>query len=316
MDQYIEKALIKCGLPDEMRMHIGARITLSQCQTLIARAPIPLEEKKQLLQESTEEIDRALNATQAGVFYLFMEWYDTDVFIEKSSGMGLFQSLDEVMTFISNELKDEDSGDLDTDTWFRIELWRPDSDPERSVLAYEYYTFKDEICWFNKMVPDKDDNGNIYYRPESRKFSAGRFDLNLSTPYKTGDIVKIDCRPFGPTARAVVLEDDAQFDCCMPTIVFRVPFTDRWRVTALKHRRFYADAEMRSYEPMLSPLYRLKKVPDEELQEEDDMLRRLSEYVRKDPTKAKRIWERISDDVSEVEMEKLLDELAEGRHEA
>ena len=41
-----------------------------------------------------------------GEFYLFSEWYDTDSFVEKSFGQGLFSSMKEVMDYIDNEIEE------------------------------------------------------------------------------------------------------------------------------------------------------------------------------------------------------------------
>ena len=40
----------------------------------------------------------------------------------------------------------------------------------------------------------------------------------------------------------------------------------------MKHRRLYKDIGWHTYEPMLSPLYRLRKVNDDEMTEEDTKL--------------------------------------------
>ena len=121
------------------------------------------------------------------------------------------------------------------------------------------------------MRPEVQDNGNTYYRPASRRFTSGKVDLNRSVPYRTGDIVLIDCRPFGPPFHAMVLDSRYEYDCCFPTIFFKIPFTDEYRITALKHKRFYKHAEVDFYEPMLSPLFRLRRVKPEEMTEEDEI---------------------------------------------
>ena len=44
-----------------------------------------------------------------------------------------------------------------------------------------------------------------------------------------------------------------------------------------KYKRFYKHAEVGFYEPMLSPLFRLRRVKPEEMTEEDEALKRRSE---------------------------------------
>ncbi len=248
--------------------------------------------------EARDEINDAINMMDdylteyedEGLFYLFSEWYDTDLFVEKSFGTGLFSSIKEVMNYVNNEKEDDDQNDH----YYRLESWKPEN-PNlghyKKIHKYNYYIFDGRVCWFEKMSPKAQDNGNTYYIPASRRFSSGEIDLNRSVPYRTGDIVRIDCRPFGPPFNAMILESRSLYDCCFPTMIFKVPFTDKWRMTALKHRSFYYHAELGSYESMLSPLYRLRRVKPEEMTKEDEVLIHLSNILRNDEEKASKIWE-------------------------
>ncbi|MCR4605346.1 MAG: hypothetical protein K5639_05030 [Eubacterium sp.] len=121
---------------------------------------------------------------------------------------------------------------------------------------------------------------------EDREFAAGSLDFDFMTPYKPGDIVLIDCRPFGPPFHAMILEARDQFDCCFPNIVFQFPGTNEWSLTPLKHRSLYKDIGWHTYEPMLSPLYRLRKIRDDEMTEEDKKLRELSSIISGSEEKA------------------------------
>ena len=119
---------------------------------------------------------------------------------------------------------------------------------------------------------------------------VGELDLNLRTPFKTGDIVLIDCRPFGPPFHAVILESQNQFDCCFPNIVFNVPYTNDWRCTPIKHKRFYKDVEWGSYCPKLSPLYRLRTILPNEMTAEDEALLTIKALLSGNKEKAKEVW--------------------------
>jgi hypothetical protein len=131
-------------------------------------------------------------------------------------------------------------------------------------------------------------------------------DFNIKTPYKPGDVVCIDCRPFGPVFQAMILEARHQYDCCFPTILFKVYGTDYWRITSLKHRRFFKDISMGSYEPMLSPLYKIRKVREDEKNDYISMLFTLSNYIGKNEENAARVWNKWDkygyNDMSEEEM--------------
>ena len=273
--------------------------------------------------EASEDINEAIKMLDdylteyegEGEFYLFSEWYDTDSFVEKSFGQGLFSSMKEVMDYIDNEIEEDNLNE----EYFRVESWKP-KDPKhcdyKKTHKYDYYIFDGNVCWFEKMRPEVQDNGNTYYMPESRMFSSGNIDLNRSVPYRTGDIVKIDCRPFGPPFHAMVLESRELYDCCFPTIIFNIPFTDKWRVTSLKHRKFYKHTEVGSYEPMLSPLYRLRSVSPEEIDEDDEPLKYMSSILGKDENKAEMVWKmwsNYSDSDSDISFE-VLKELFECIH--
>ncbi|MCR5105615.1 MAG: hypothetical protein K6B68_14365 [Eubacterium sp.] len=157
----------------------------------------------------------------------------------------------EVMNYINNEKEDDDLNEH----YYRVEFWKTKDQKNgdyKKTHKFDYYIFDGKICWFEKMRPKVKDNGNTYFLPESRMYSSGIIDLNRSVPYRAGDIVQIDCRPFGPPFHAMILETKELYDCCFPTMIFKVPFTDEWRITALKHKRFYKHAEVGFYEPMLT----------------------------------------------------------------
>lgn len=319
--------LNKCGFSEEMVKHLanGHLVSGSVLIDIVCQAPISLDEKLELLlalsnqndhtderltskitdaiaelQEAKAAIETCGSGSDDRVLYLFDEWYDTDSFIEKSSGVGLFQSEEEIKRWIKAEYYSEDGAD--DESWGRAELWRL-SDLKWEQPRYDYYLCGDEIFWFEKLYPKKQANGNTYYlwqRGSNRRFARGSHDLNLSTPYQPGDIVSIDCRPFGPPFHAVILEARNQWDCCFPTIVFKVPYTDKWSITSLKHKRFFHHAELSSYEPMLSPLYRIHAVKGEELTEEDAELRLLSDWLEGSEEKAEKLWETGIANVQEI----------------
>lgn len=227
--------------------------------------------------------------------YLFECWYDTDDLQNKNSGVGFFTDPYMAESYIKKEEVENDTGE----GYYRLEAWNF-SDPEWSKARYDfYYDCYARICWFEKLVPYKGDGeDNVLYRVENRDFTNGCTDLSLKTPYQTGDIVLIDCRPFAPPFHAMILEATDQYDCCFPNIVFQIPGTNDWRLTPLKHRRFLKDLRY-VYEPMLSPLYRLRKVKDEELTEDDNNLLELSKLIAGDEEKAAAIWRKWERNTSE-----------------
>ena len=141
--------------------------------------------------------------------------------------------------------------------------------------------------------------------PENKDFFGGRLDLSFPTPFKLGDIVNIDCSPFGPPFHALIIEASNQFDCCMPQVLFKIPCTDRWALSALKHKHFYKDAEIRRCEPVLSPLYRLRQVREDELTDDDKLLVKIGKELKDEETGyafGRAFNDQIGDGISAEEM--------------
>ncbi|WP_035769928.1 hypothetical protein [Butyrivibrio sp. NC2002] len=233
--------------------------------------------------------------------YLFAEWYDTEDLCLKSVPCGFFPEYDAVQKYIENEEKDNETDE----GYYRLEVW-DNHDHGWDNARYDYYYYHGQICWFKKLTPRKDDNGNKYYLTESQKFFSLSVDFNIRTPYKPGDVVRIDCRPFGPVFQAMILEARHQNDCCFPTLLFKAFGTDDWRITSLKHRRFFKDISMGTYEPMLSPLYKIRKVQEDEINDYTSRLFKLSKYISENEENAARIWNKWDkcgcNDMSEEEM--------------
>ena len=239
------------------------------------------------------------------MLYVFDEWYDTDDIMLKNSGCGAFSTPESALRYIRNEYEEWGDG------YYRIEVWDL-ADDIWNQPRYDYYVYNGEICWFEKKLPRESDDGNKLYLTENRTFAAGDLDLDMMTPYKAGDIVLVDCRPFGPEFYALILEGRDQWDCCFPTILFRVYGTDKWRITALKHRMFFDDMSMKRYEPMLSPLYGLKKAQEDEISDKDRIFLDLSEKINGSEEVAANIWNKHSemgcDDMNKEELDDLFSE--------
>lgn len=242
-------------------------------------------------------IHRAENAMKNSMYYLFSEWYDLDVYFEKSYPIGLFDSFKKTMECIKREEwyervgaeEDEDEDNLNED-WYRIEAWYSDVFDKEYEHTYNFYVYKDEVCWFEELHPETMDYGVKSYIPVNNDFFGDISDLELSTPFKCGDIVRIDCRPFGPPFNALVIEGRHQYDGCFPQVLFNIPYTDNWALTSLKYKRFYKDAEVTHYCPHLSPLYRLRSAKPEELNKTDDLLLKIRRELKGDENKGSTFW--------------------------
>lgn len=237
------------------------------------------------------------------IYCLYNEWYDPQIYYVKSNHSGVFKSMKDAMEYIrrEEEFENEDYDDDDEEpeegypvaTWYKLEVWSFRDNGAWERFRYDYYIYNGEVCWFERLNLQKEKNGYEYYsaHESDRNFFGGFLDLNLPTPYKPGDIVNIDCYPFGPSFHAMVTEAYAQHDCCMPQILFKMPYTDKWKLEALKHKRFYKEAEMHSYEPPLSPLYRIRYIREDELTKNDELLIRFSKELNGDEEKASAFWD-------------------------
>lgn len=157
-----------------------------------------------------------------------------------------------------------DEDDLE---WYEMEKCEPQKDG-RMVTPYRYYLIGDEIMYFD--INSFDGSGKLLHT--DRRFSSGRTDPDFPIPFKVGDIVTLDCRPFAPIKRVLLLEVD-NTDCCGLRMLYRDE-EGLWRNSALKHKHGWD-----SYTPMLSPLYRLEKY-EGELDEYQKLLLDVQNYIR------------------------------------
>ena len=219
-------------------------------------------------------------------YYLFAEWNSTDGFVGNVP-VGMFDSVEQALEYVKREDAAFGADNKGVGRgWYRLESWPSELDGTWETPRYDFYIYKGEICWFVELRPDRQAHGNVYFMSGDREFFNGSLDLSVSTPFKVGDIVNIDCRPFGIPFHAVVIEARDQFDCCMPQVLFRVPFTDKWSITALKHKHFYKFG----YCPPLSPLYRLRSVKPEDMSKEDEILVKVSEALNGDEEQGRLLW--------------------------
>jgi hypothetical protein len=284
----MENVLRACGFSDEMRLFLSENSEIEEKRDeIVVTAPVSLERKLELVSQDQafHDIEEAksrlftANDNQEKVLYLFDEWYDTDVYMKKSEPIGMFADMDSVNDYI-----DQAEGD----GYFRLELWEREC---AFIHSYDYYIYERDVCWFEKMKAIRSESGNVEYLPESRKYFTGDFDLDIPTPYRTGDMILIDCRPFALPFHAIVVEGLRQYDCCQPQILFCTPFTeDEWRVEALKHRRFCKDIEWGEYRPELSPMYRLRTLSDDEIEEADNLLFKARECFAGDNGRGESFW--------------------------
>lgn len=139
-----------------------------------------------------------------------------------------------------------------------------------SLTDIYYYLIGDEVCYFDKGIHGSDDG--FYFDHDSR-YSWDCLDLNISIPFKPGDVVTVDGRPFCEPKHVLLLE--VGDDCCGVWAMYKKA-DGSWDTGAVKHGTVY---DICRYS-MLSPLYRMKKY-DDVLTGDERILEEISRAIKK-----------------------------------
>ena len=160
-------------------------------------------------------------------------WYDEDIKEVKYSGFSnqLCADYNIVIGYIDWKYKYEEY-ESDNCTWFVIKKWAPDEN-SRYINTYIYYfIYGIGICWFAACREYRDEGP--YSRLPKHKYSSACTDLNIATPFRAGDIVRIDCRPFAPPVNALILYAGPDWDCCSLLALYRDDKGDSLKWNAFK----------------------------------------------------------------------------------
>ena len=310
-----EQIIKFCGFSEEMeRFLIDYKPNDFEMLDIILGAPLPLTEKRELLElllklvttpesieyedvsECIREFDDALAALElkdGEIFTLSECWYDYDILDEKEAFAEPFLSFQAAVDYIEEETKDMEYGE-EYEYWTKITKWIPIGEGKMKD-AYTYTFVDNEIHYFRRIV-----------NPPRKRFRWHRssLDLNLPIPFKPGDIVTLNCLPFKPVKRAVLLEVDNQ-DCCGVQILYQqIDKTNKkptWSTGALKHGDGWE-----GFFPMLSSLYRLSKY-EGELPENERLMKDVQRYVLKDEKNGRKLWDFMhNSSQSETELSEFL----------
>lgn len=263
-----------------------AALSEEQISEALRGAPISLSRKRELFYYLAENNQSKLYLEQASnidwaiqemkekpndVFYVKDFWLDTEMWEIDPDGVAPFLTIEQAMEGI-REFRDYEEFDENTLWWFGIEKWSPDETGKLRLIV-TYYVFENQICYFRK--------GGYDFQ-----FSTDYFEnanLNLPVPFRPGDIVKIDCRPFAPVIRVVILEVGDNNDCCCLQALF--PWGERWNFGAVKHGHVYP----KYYSPSISPLYRISTYHGP-LTDKEQILLKVSSYLQGDDAKGRALW--------------------------
>ena len=275
----------------EMREHLYThRLSCGTFHDLAVAAAVPLEVKEKYAStEDRLEIRRAIDALEAKpgeLFYLFDAWYDDDIGGEQTYGNAPFTSIDKVLSSIRVEASFYDDGDsFYENCYYIVQKWALDENGDYS----KQYTY-----WFVREVPMyfRNDSSEInrHLEPGRLRFSFGAHCLGLPAPFKVGEIVTVDCTPFAPRVRGVVIENSDDPTVGFP-IIYRDPFTRVWRMCDLR-QGLWLEGIVSDDKPMISPMLRLSRC-DGKLRP-GGVLSLVRDYLDGDEAKGHALWDEIN----------------------
>ena len=276
-----DRIIDSCIESQAMRNHLKTQdISDYHLTEMIAGSPLSLREKLDLYplideeyaikfyEETKKAIDN-LQLKSGEIFCLTECWYDDDILDEKNSFAEPFTTFGAVLKYVREYMRDEEWDD-ETETWSYIEKFVPD---KSGIMknTYTYYLIKDKVVYFERGRYGDTFDGYV-----------SSMSLNLPIPFEVGDIVVLNCLPFAPV-KVALLTEVKNCDCCGVQMLYHD--TDgEWKTGALKHGHGWG-----SYYPLLSPIYRLKKLELKAREtskllkaDEEGLLRELQKSLRKD----------------------------------
>lgn len=242
---------------------------------LVCHAPISLFEKqslyKKLLEEKNGEsgnvgdrfsyenylriVTRAtddLNLPKDGTFLLVGHSFDNGY--DERFECAPFRSYRAVQKYLNEVFP----GGGEENIWYTLEKWLPESEETlglREVCEFAFIgkepCFYKNLRYFYDEKFRKRDRRQLLPENDFSLFSSGN-ELNLPTPFRSGDILHIDCRPFALETKVTVTDNRSEFDCCNPQCEYTGENGEK-KYGALKHSHIYKEDVIES----VSPLYNL-----------------------------------------------------------
>ena len=243
---------------------------------LVCHAPISLFEKqslyKKLLEEKNGESENVgdrfsyesymriatraiddLSLQKDGVFLLVGHCFDNGY--DEQFECAPFRSYRAVQKYLDETFNVGSEENI----WYTLEKWLPESEETLGLTEVcEFALIGKEPCFYKNLryFYDKEfrERNKRQLLPENdfTLFSSGN-NLNLPTPFRAGDILHVDCRPFAPKTIVTVTDNRSEFDCCNPQCEYEGENGEQ-KHGALKHSHIYKENVIES----VSPLYDLE----------------------------------------------------------
>lgn len=277
----------------------------------------------------------ALDNKPGEIFNLKECWYDFDIKEQKEIGTMLFMDFDKAMEYIKNDIeesknnKDTCGENLELDEmscqnseidetlycWYKLEKWVPNA-KNYMENKYDYVLINDEICYFTcRFFLNKLKDGYDRWPITNLDFAVTTFISNLTVPFQAGDIVTIDCSPFMPKKRVLVIENrdcGAWSDWCALQAIYQNE-EGYWETGNVKGGVFLSYL----WWEFISPLYRLEKYIGE-LTEEEQIYQEVQNYLQGEEQKGEELWNAMNDrslggNMGKITTEKLREIINSGR---
>lgn len=305
----ISKIITTCFESKEMQDHLiehSDKLDQDDIIDIIRGAPIPLRIKTDLMKDVDaacyKEMKAALDALELkdDQFFIYSQhgYERIDGILEHDEWyIGPCRDLNQVSEYLLEELIDDEELDYAPDPeilwerrkenmcWGQLELYESDGQNGFRDLA-TYYLIADQVCYFERTK--KPQKNAFWACGNDFDYSWHCVDLNIDIPFRPGDIVTVDCRPFAKDKHIVLLE--VGWDCCG---VQAMHWNDernegKWDTGAVKHGSIFGEGR-----PMISPLYRIEMYTGE-LTEDEKHLSEVSRRIAGDPETGRKIWNEMN----------------------
>lgn len=236
--------------------------------------------------KAVKELENSRNA----IFTLQNVWVDEDMIIGfHYSEVDVCSSFEGAMEIIKEQMEFEEWtwNNKNQLFWYVLTKWIPDKNGRYKQVA-DYYIINNKVAFF------------LLDNNRTNKF-APNCHLNLITPFKTGDMLCVDCTPFAEEQNVLVLENENNYDCCSLQAIC-VCEDERLKVGAIKH----ATILPKWLYPEISPLYKIRRADN--LKTEEKILFEIQTYIKSDAQKGRQIWELAHKGITIEEMKKYLEE--------
>ena len=223
-----------------------------------------------------------LETKNGDVFSVQNFWYDPEW--PRGYGKSDFSchsTFENALKYIDDELKFEgwDWNQNGIMSWYEIRKWSLTEKGDYEEII-RFYLNGDKLTHFIYFLKYDDFDYNSF-EPDCH--------LNLITPFSTGDILTVDCRPQKQDTDILILENINNSDCCSLQCLYYDKKSKLFKTGAVKHASMY-----RELGTHFSPLYRITRAT-ESLIRQDKFLYEIQKFLNSDPKKGSEMWLWIND---------------------